>query len=111
MRARSLKRLAPLLLAALAQSACTSAREQQLPGDYVDDAAITTTVIAMAHAMELNVVAEGVETEAQLRFLHDHGCDEIQGYWLSPPLEAQRCLAYLRNWSPTTASGRAQAAP
>lgn len=39
MRARSLKRLAPLLLAALAQSACTSAREQQLPGDYVDDAA------------------------------------------------------------------------
>lgn len=76
-----------------------------------DDAAITTTVIAMAHAMELNVVAEGVETEAQLRFLHDHGCDEIQGYWLSPPLEAQRCLAFLRNWSPTTASGRAQAAP
>jgi EAL domain-containing protein (putative c-di-GMP-specific phosphodiesterase class I) len=76
-----------------------------------DDAAITTTVIAMAHAMELNVVAEGVETEAQLRFLHEHGCDEIQGYWLSPPLEAQRCLAFLRNWSPATASGRAQAAP
>ena len=46
-----------------------------------------------------------------LRFLRDHGCDEIQGYWLSPPLEAQRCLAFLRNWSPTTASGRAQAAP
>ncbi|HET7125476.1 MAG TPA: EAL domain-containing protein [Lysobacter sp.] len=76
-----------------------------------DDAAITTTVIAMAHAMELNVVAEGVETEAQLRFLREHGCDEIQGYWLSPPLEAQRCLAFLRNWSPATASGRAQAAP
>jgi diguanylate cyclase (GGDEF)-like protein/PAS domain S-box-containing protein len=76
-----------------------------------DDAAITTTVIAMAHAMELNVVAEGVETEAQLRFLHEHGCDEIQGYWLSPPLEAQRCLAFLRNWSPAAASGRAQAAP
>ena len=46
MRARSLKRLAPLLLAALAQSACTSAREQQLPGDYVDDAAITTVIKA-----------------------------------------------------------------
>ena len=75
-----------------------------------DDAAITTTVIAMAHAMELNVVAEGVESEAQLRFLRDHGCDEIQGYWLSPPLEAQRCLAFLRNWSPA-APGRAQAAP
>jgi EAL domain-containing protein (putative c-di-GMP-specific phosphodiesterase class I) len=76
-----------------------------------DDAAITTTVIAMAHAMELNVVAEGVETEAQLRFLREHGCDEIQGYWLSPPLEAQRCLAFLRNWSPAAASGQAQAAP
>ena len=46
MRARSLKRLAPLLLAALAQSACTSAREQQLPGSYVDDAAITTVIKA-----------------------------------------------------------------
>jgi diguanylate cyclase (GGDEF)-like protein/PAS domain S-box-containing protein len=76
-----------------------------------DDAAITTTVIAMAHAMELNVVAEGVETEAQLGFLRDHGCDEIQGYWLSPPLEAQRCLAFLRNWSPATAAGRAPVAP
>ena len=76
-----------------------------------DDAAITTTVIAMAHAMELNVVAEGVETEAQLRFLHDHGCDEVQGYWLSPPLEAQRCLAFLRNWSPSAAMGRAPVAP
>jgi EAL domain-containing protein (putative c-di-GMP-specific phosphodiesterase class I) len=76
-----------------------------------DDAAITTTVIAMAHAMELNVVAEGVETEAQLGFLREHGCDEIQGYWLSPPLEAQRCLAFLRNWSPSAAAGRAAAGP
>jgi diguanylate cyclase (GGDEF)-like protein/PAS domain S-box-containing protein len=65
-----------------------------------EDAAITTTIIAMARALGLNVVAEGVETEAQLQFLRAHHCDEIQGYWLSPPLEAQRCLAFIRNWVP-----------
>ena len=46
----------------------------------------------MAHSLGLNVVAEGVETEAQVLFLREHGCDEIQGYWLSPPLDAHRCL-------------------
>jgi EAL domain-containing protein (putative c-di-GMP-specific phosphodiesterase class I) len=46
------------------------------------------------------VVAEGVETEAQVQFLREHQCDEIQGFWLSPPLEAHRCLALIRNWSP-----------
>jgi diguanylate cyclase (GGDEF)-like protein/PAS domain S-box-containing protein len=65
-----------------------------------EDAAITTTVIAMARALGLNVVAEGVETEAQVQFLREHQCDEIQGFWLSPPLEAHRCLALIRNWSP-----------
>jgi diguanylate cyclase (GGDEF)-like protein/PAS domain S-box-containing protein len=66
-----------------------------------EDAAITTTVIAMARALGLNVVAEGVETEAQVQFLREHHCDEIQGFWLSPPLEAHRCLALIRNWSPS----------
>ena len=65
-----------------------------------DDAAITTTIIAMAHSLGLNVVAEGVETQAQMEFLRDHRCDEIQGYWLSPPLDAHRCLAFIRNWTP-----------
>ena len=49
-----------------------------------DDEAITSTIITMGHSLGLNVIAEGVETEAQLEFLRDHGCDEIQGYWLSP---------------------------
>jgi EAL domain-containing protein (putative c-di-GMP-specific phosphodiesterase class I) len=65
-----------------------------------EDAAITTTVIAMARALGLNVVAEGVETAEQMAFLRAQECDEIQGYWLSPPLEAHRCHAFIRNWTP-----------
>ncbi|MDQ3617465.1 MAG: EAL domain-containing protein, partial [Pseudomonadota bacterium] len=60
-----------------------------------DDEAITSTVITMAHSLGLNVVAEGVETQAQMQFLREHGCNEIQGYWLAPPLDAQACLAFL----------------
>ena len=65
-----------------------------------DDASITTTVITMAHSLGLNVVAEGVETDDQLAFLRLHGCDEIQGYWLSPPLDPESCLTFLRDWRP-----------
>ena len=65
-----------------------------------EDAAITTTVLAMARSLGLNVVAEGVETEAQLQFLRQHECDEIQGYWLSPPLEAGPCQAFICAWKP-----------
>ncbi|MDI9237533.1 EAL domain-containing protein [Lysobacter sp. LF1] len=67
-----------------------------------DDEAITTTVIAMAHSLGLTVIAEGVETEAQMQFLRGRGCDEIQGYWLSRPLEAPSCLSFIRAWAPHT---------
>ncbi len=53
-----------------------------------DDAIIATSVIALAHEMQLRVVAEGVETEAQLSYLRNHGCDEIQGYYFSRPVPA-----------------------
>ena len=62
-----------------------------------DDEAITSTVITMAHSLGLVVVAEGVENPAQVQFLCEHGCDEIQGYWLAPPLEPADCLAFVRN--------------
>ena len=69
-----------------------------------EDAAITTTVIAMSHSLGLDVVAEGVETEAQLDFLRQHGCDVVQGYWLAPPLEASACMQFLREWPERYAS-------
>jgi diguanylate cyclase (GGDEF)-like protein/PAS domain S-box-containing protein len=65
-----------------------------LPAD-ADDASIARAVITMAHSLGLRVVAEGVENEAQRRFLATHECDEMQGYLLSrpqPALEAARFL-------------------
>lgn len=53
------------------------------------NAAITTAILQMARSLNLKVVAEGVETEAELAFFYGHQCDEIQGYWFSPPLSAQ----------------------
>jgi len=51
-----------------------------------DDAAITTAIISMAKSLNLKVVAEGVENEAQMSFLKTHQCDAIQGYYFSKPL-------------------------
>jgi len=51
-----------------------------------DDASIVSAVIAMAHNLRLNVVAEGVETVEQIRFLRERNCDEAQGYLISRPV-------------------------
>ena len=58
-----------------------------------DDAAIVLAIIQLAHNLRLKVVAEGVETEEQLRFLHLHRCDEIQGYFFSKPLSADALVS------------------
>ncbi len=55
-----------------------------------DDAAIVSAVIAMAHNLRLTVVAEGVETVEQIRFLRERKCDEIQGYLVSRPMTAEQ---------------------
>jgi diguanylate cyclase (GGDEF)-like protein len=68
---------------------------RDLPGDG-DDAAITEAIIAMAHSLRLKVIAEGVETEEQLRFLREHGCDEMQGYFFSRPLPEGEFLRLLQ---------------
>jgi len=56
-----------------------------------DDAAITAAIISMAKVLGLKVIAEGVENEAQLLFLAEHMCDEVQGYYFSRPLNAPEC--------------------
>lgn len=69
---------------------------RDLVSNDTDSAAIVRAIIQLAHNLKLLTVAEGVETELQLNFLRDHGCDEIQGYYLgrpSPAVEFARLLA------------------
>ncbi len=61
-----------------------------------EDAAIATAVIAMAHNLNLHVIAEGVETEAQLHYLRRHRCDEMQGYYFSPAVPAAAFVTMLQ---------------
>jgi diguanylate cyclase (GGDEF)-like protein len=70
-----------------------------------EDAAITRAIIAMAHSLDLKVVAEGVEDCGQLEFLRSNGCDEVQGYLISRPVEGRVMSDILRSqlsqaWSP-----------
>ena len=69
---------------------------RDIPGDP-DDAAITQAIIAMAHGLRLTVIAEGVETPEQVRFLREHGCDEIQGYYFSKPLPENEFVRLLQD--------------
>jgi EAL domain-containing protein (putative c-di-GMP-specific phosphodiesterase class I) len=63
-----------------------------------DDAAIARTIIAMAHTLRLEVVAEGVETSAQLELLQKWNCDAYQGYLCSRPLPAEQITQLLRSY-------------
>jgi diguanylate cyclase (GGDEF)-like protein/PAS domain S-box-containing protein len=62
-----------------------------------DDAAITSGIIGMAKSLNLKVIAEGVENEAQMSFLRAHQCDEIQGYYFSRPLTVDKVAEKLRS--------------
>lgn len=62
-----------------------------------NDALITIAIISMAHSLRLNVIAEGVETESQLNFLHRQNCDLIQGFYYSKPLPADEFDAFIAN--------------
>ncbi len=59
--------------------------------------AIARATISMAHALNLTVTAEGVESEAQARFLREQGCDELQGYHFSRPQDRAALIPYLRS--------------
>ncbi|MEC5160261.1 EAL domain-containing protein [Janthinobacterium sp. CG_S6] len=73
---------------------------RDLPQD-ADDAAIVAAIIALAHSLRLEVVAEGVETAAQLRFLQENRCDILQGYYLSPAVPAAQFAQLVRQRAPT----------
>jgi diguanylate cyclase (GGDEF)-like protein/PAS domain S-box-containing protein len=55
-------------------------------GESSDDETITSAIIALAHSLNLQVIAEGVETSTQLDFLKERACDEMQGYFFAKPL-------------------------
>jgi len=63
-----------------------------------NDAAIVNAVVALAHSLKLNVVAEGVETEGQLTFLKSHQCDNVQGYIFSHPLSEINFLKFVKEY-------------
>jgi diguanylate cyclase (GGDEF)-like protein/PAS domain S-box-containing protein len=60
------------------------------------DAAIALSVISLAHNLNMRVIAEGVETREQVQFLTERGCDEMQGYYFSRPVNAEAFTALLR---------------
>jgi EAL domain-containing protein (putative c-di-GMP-specific phosphodiesterase class I) len=66
-------------------------------GRHTDDAAIAISTIALAHSLGINVIAEGVETEAQHDLLRAHHCNEFQGFLFSRPLAAADALAFLQS--------------
>jgi diguanylate cyclase (GGDEF)-like protein/PAS domain S-box-containing protein len=61
-----------------------------------NDAAITVSIISLGHNLKLKVIAEGVETQEQLAYLRNHGCDEVQGYLFSRPVPAAEFESRLR---------------
>lgn len=69
------------------------------------DATIVRAVIALAHNLNLKIIAEGVETQEELDFLAAHGCEEIQGFYFSKPLPAEQFKRLLEGGR---LSGRAQ---
>ncbi len=62
-----------------------------------DNQAIAKAIISMAHTLNLRVVAEGVEHQEQLQFLLDNNCDEVQGYFFTPPVHADNVIAAMRS--------------
>jgi diguanylate cyclase (GGDEF)-like protein/PAS domain S-box-containing protein len=69
-----------------------------------DDAAIVTTIIALANNLGLDVISEGVETAEQLEFLRQHGCRQMQGYYFSRPAPAHVIESILQEDAARTAA-------
>ncbi len=63
--------------------------------DHAEHAAQVEAILVLARSLGLDVIGEGVETEAERSFLEDHGCTGLQGFLLSPPLEAEDARAFI----------------
>jgi diguanylate cyclase (GGDEF)-like protein len=74
-------------------------------------AVIVASTIEMAHRLGLTVVAEGVETDEQLHWLRENGCDYLQGYRISRPVGADKLQAWLGEWSAGEMSDYVRATP
>jgi EAL domain-containing protein (putative c-di-GMP-specific phosphodiesterase class I) len=69
------------------------------PGGRGWDGRLVSAIIAIGHSLRVDVVAEGVETEAQLNFLKEQQCQKAQGYFLGRPMPMADFLAYIeRHW-------------
>ena len=69
-------------------------------GRNIGDQTIINAIIAIAKSMKMSVIAEGVETIDQYTFLENADCDEIQGYFVSEALPAEKFVEFVKNWSP-----------
>ena len=67
--------------------------------DNKKDIAIAKTVITMAKLLDLYVIAEGVETEEQMKLLSENGCTEIQGFYFSKPMSVEKYEEFLKRWN------------
>jgi len=63
--------------------------------ENTEDQAIVAAIINLASSLGMQTIAEGVETAAQMAFLQEQGCNEMQGYWLSQPLPAEQFEAFM----------------
>lgn len=68
-------------------------------GNNSDAEAIIDTIIGMTKSLNLETIAEGVETKEHLDFLRERGCGEVQGYYFSKPKPAEEIQIWLENWS------------
>ncbi len=68
-------------------------------GTDADDTAIISAILAMGKSLNLRVIAEGVETEAQLGFLREHGCYYIQGFYYAQPMSHDAFMQWAQTWS------------
>ncbi|WP_234086244.1 EAL domain-containing protein [Azonexus sp. R2A61] len=80
-------------------------------GEYGETVRLASAIIAMAHELELSVIAEGVESETQSRYLAAHGCDQFQGYLYGRPQPADDFAARLAGFTTTSATRPGDGSP